>query len=201
MAQAPSSDPLDAAIQRLAPALRARHAVPEFNVRAGIHTGQVLLGAGVDAEGSICGAAVNLAARMEQSAPPGRLRISHDSLRHVSGLFDVEEQLVNVKGVASPLRGYRVDKRRPTAFRVPNRGIAGLATPMVGRPAELASVLSRLAAVAADGGLRSVTVVGDAGLGKSRLVDEFQQALAARLDALPPAAGRPWRLPGLVRGP
>ena len=166
------------ATQRLAPALRARHAVPEFNVRAGIHTGQVLLGAGVDAEGSIRGAAVNLAARMEQSAPPGRLRISHDSFGHVSGLFDVEAQLVSVKGVDSPLRGYLVDKRRPTAFRVPNRGIAGLATPMVGRAAELGTVLAALAAVAADSRLRSVTVVGDAGLGKSRLVDEFQQALA-----------------------
>ena len=165
--------------QRLAPALQARHAVPGFNVRAGIHTGPVLLGAGVDAEGSIRGAAVNLAARMEQSAPPGRLRISHDSFRHVSGLFDVEAQLVSVKGVAAPVRGYLVERRRPTAFRVPNRGIAGLATPMVGRAAELAAVMSSLAAVAADRRLRSVSVVGDAGLGKSRLVDEFQQALAS----------------------
>ena len=163
----------------LAPALRARHAVPEFNVRAGIHTGSVLLGAGVDAEGSIRGAAVNLAARMEQSAPPGRLRISHDSFRHVSGLFDVEAQMVSVKGVDAPLRGYLVDKRRPTAFRVPNRGIAGLATPMVGRATELSALLVALAAVADQGSLRSIAVVGEAGLGKSRLVDEFQRALAS----------------------
>ena len=167
------------ATQRLAPALQARHAVPGFNVRAGIHTGAVLLGAGVDAEGSIRGAAVNLAARMEQSAPPGRLRISHDTFRHVSGLFDVEEQWVSVKGVQGPLRGYLVERRRPTAFRVPNRGIDGLATPMVGRATELATLMAALAGVAADGRLRSVTVVGDAGLGKSRLVDEFQQALAS----------------------
>ena len=165
--------------QRLGPELRARHAVPEFNVRAGIHTGPVLLGAGVDADGSIRGAAVNLAARMEQSAPPGRLRISHDTFRHVSGLFDVEAQWLSVKGVEAPLRGYLVERRRPTAFRVPNRGIDGLATPMVGRATELASVLAALAAVAAEGSLRSVTVVGEAGLGKSRLVDEFQQALAS----------------------
>ena len=165
--------------QRLGPDLRARHAVPEFNVRAGIHTGPVLLGAGVDADGSIRGAAVNLAARMEQSAPPGRLRISHDTFRHVSGLFDVEAQWVSVKGVDTPVRGYLVERRRPTAFRVPNRGIDGLDTPMVGRAAELAAVLAALAAVAACGRLRSITVVGDAGLGKSRLVDEFQQALAS----------------------
>ena len=165
--------------RRLAPALHARHGVPEFNVRAGIHTGQVLLGAGVDAEGSIRGAAVNLAARMEQSAPPGRLRISHDTYRHVSGLFDVQEQVLTVKGVEAPQRGYLVEQARPRAFRVPNRGIVGLATTMVGRAAELDAALGALSAVAAKGRLRVVTVVGEAGMGKSRLVDEFQRVLAA----------------------
>ena len=165
--------------RRLAPTLRAQHDVPEFNVRAGIHTGQVLLGAGVDAEGSIRGAAVNLAARMEQSAPPGRLRISHDTFRHVSGLFDVIEQLVTVKGVEAPVRGHLVEQARPRTFLVANRGIDGLATPMIGRADELCAVLAALSAVAADGNLRVVTVVGEAGMGKSRLIDEFQRALAA----------------------
>ena len=54
------------------PQVRAQHGVPDFNVRVGVHTGRVLLGGGVDAEGSIRGATVNVAARMEQSAPPGR---------------------------------------------------------------------------------------------------------------------------------
>jgi predicted ATPase/class 3 adenylate cyclase len=165
--------------QRLAPLLQARHGLPGFNVRAGIHTGQVLLGAGVDAEGSIRGAAVNLAARMEQSAPPGRLCISHDTFRHVSGLIDTTEQLVNAKGVDGPLRGHLVERMRPRALRVSSRGIGGLATPMVGRADELASLLAALSAVATQGRLQVVTVVGDAGLGKSRLVDEFQRALAA----------------------
>ena len=48
-------------------------------MRVGINTGPVLLGGGVDAEGSIRGITVNIAARMEQSAPPGSLRISHDT--------------------------------------------------------------------------------------------------------------------------
>jgi len=78
----------------------AAHGERDFNVRAGIHTGRVLLGAGVDLEGSIRGAAVNLAARMEQTAPPGSLRISHDTYRHVRGLFDVAEQPpMPIKGV------------------------------------------------------------------------------------------------------
>ena len=51
--------------------VKRRHGVADFDVRAGVHTGTVLLGGGVDADGSIRGATVNVAARMEQSAPPG----------------------------------------------------------------------------------------------------------------------------------
>lgn len=57
----------------------AAHRHAGFDVRIGIHTGDVLLGGGVDADGSIRGIAVNIAARMEQTAPAGRVRISRDS--------------------------------------------------------------------------------------------------------------------------
>jgi class 3 adenylate cyclase len=66
--------------QRLAPQVRKDYGVPDFNVRAGVHTGTVLLGGGVNADGTIRGATVNVAARMEQSAPPGRLRISYEGV-------------------------------------------------------------------------------------------------------------------------
>ena len=73
-------------------------------VRVGVHTGEVLLGGGVDAEGSIRGQAVNIAARMEQTAPSGGLRISHDTYRHVRGVFTVETQPpLTVKGVDQPI--------------------------------------------------------------------------------------------------
>ena len=61
----------------------AAHGHAGFNVRVGVHTGGVLLGGGVDAEGSIRGSAVNIAARMEQSAPAGALRINHDTYTQV----------------------------------------------------------------------------------------------------------------------
>ena len=161
----------------LAPQVKRQHGVPDFNVRAGVHTGRVLLGGGVDAEGSIRGATVNVAARMEQSAPPGRLRISHDSWRHVRGLFDVAEQPpISVKGVAQPLRSYLVERVRPRAFRVANRGIEGVHTPMVGRAAELAQLRGALACVVSTRAAAAVTVVGDAGLGKSRLLAELLQS-------------------------
>jgi class 3 adenylate cyclase len=166
----------------LALTMRQRHGIPEFSVRAGIHTGTVLLGGGVDAEGSIRGATVNVAARMEQSAPPGRLRISHDSYRHVRGLFDVTEQApIAVKGVEEPLRTYLVDRVKPRAFRVPTRGIEGVHTPMVGREAELKVLCAAFDEAVYQRRAHVVNVVGDAGLGKSRLLGEFQDALNLRI--------------------
>jgi class 3 adenylate cyclase/tetratricopeptide (TPR) repeat protein len=163
----------------LAPSIRQRHGVPDFNVRAGVHTGKVLLGGGVDADGSIRGATVNVAARMEQSAPAGKLRISHDSYSHVRGQFDVTEQpAISVKGVDHPLRSYLVERAKPRAFRVPNRGIVGVRTPMVGREAELNFLRAAFDATASEGRARSVTVVAEAGMGKSRLLAEFQLHLS-----------------------
>lgn len=164
-----------------APLVRQRHGVPDFNVRVGVHTGRVLLGGGVDAEGSIRGATVNVAARMEQSAPPGRVRVSHDSWRHVRGLFDAEEQEpISVKGVAQPMRSWLVLRPLPRSTRSGPRGIEGLATPMVGRDTELGLLHGRLQRAVATRRVHAVTVVGEAGLGKSRLLAEFQRGLDAQ---------------------
>lgn len=165
---------------RQAPRVRREHGVPDFNVRAGINTGTVLLGGGVDAEGSIRGAVVNVAARMEQSAPAGGLRISHDAYRHVRGVFDVAEQPpISVKGVEVPVRSYLVLSARSRALRGSARGIDGVETHMIGRDRELATLCEAFDAVAAGAALRAVTVVADAGLGKSRLLGEFQKVLQA----------------------
>jgi class 3 adenylate cyclase/tetratricopeptide (TPR) repeat protein len=166
------------AAKLLAPQVRRQHGVPDFNVRAGVHTGRVLLGGGVDADGSIRGATVNVAARMEQSAPSGRLRISHDSWRHVRGIFEVvEQEPISVKGVAEPLRSYLVERVAPAALRESPRGVEGVHTRMVGRDAELQLLRSSFDAAVAEQRARAVTVVGEAGLGKSRLLAEFQQSL------------------------
>jgi len=160
------------------PQVRAEHGVPDFNVRVGVHTGRVLLGGGVDAEGSIRGATVNVAARMEQSAPPGRLRISHDSWRHVRGLFEFEEQpAISVKGVEQPMGNWLVVRTLPREQRGVPRGVDGVATQMVGREAELQMLRDSLRRAVAEHGARAVTVVGEAGLGKSRLLAEFERGL------------------------
>ena len=100
-----------------------------FQVRVGIHTGHVLLGGGVDDEGTIRGFTVNIAARLEQTAPPGSLRISQETWRHVRGVFDFEAQPpLQVKGQDEPLRTWLVLRAKPRAFRVATRGIEGTET-------------------------------------------------------------------------
>ncbi len=155
-----------------------RHGVAGFDVRVGINTGSALVGGGVEAENTAMGMTVNIASRMEQTAPAGRLRISHDTYRHVRGVFDVEEQEpMSVKGRDELLVSYLVQRVKPRAFRVPTRGIDGVETPMVGRYGELSALSQGFEAVLAQRSLQAFTVVGDAGLGKSRLLAEFQNTL------------------------
>lgn len=150
-------------------------AIQGFNVRVGAHTGPVLLGGGVDAEGTIRGSVVSLAARMEQLAPPGGLRIHHDTYRHVRGVFNVTaEPPLLVKGSDEPQLTYLVHSAKPRAFRVVTRGIEGVESRMVAREAELEQLQDAFRALFAAPRLHIVNVVGEAGLGKSRLVYEFE---------------------------
>ncbi len=185
--------------KRLAGQVAARHRHDVFHVRVGIHTGPVLLGGGVNAEGSIRGSAVNIAARMEQTAPVDGLRISHTTYRHVRSLFDVlDEPPLAIKGVADPIRSYVVLSARPRAFRITNRGLEGADTAMIGRDAELARLIDIFEGVRRQRRLALVTVFGDAGLGKTRLMIEFERWLDVRHGLVRPFHGRPQPCSGLV---
>ena len=111
------------AILAEAPRARGRVSAPPtgshgFDLRVGIHTGPVLLGGGIDADSSIRGISVNIAARMEQTAPAGTLRISHETYRHVRGVFDVEAQApIEIKGITGPVRSYLVRAPSRARFR------------------------------------------------------------------------------------
>lgn len=103
----------------------ARHNHAGVDVRVGIHTGGGLLGGGVDHDGSIRGQAVNIAARMEQTAPAGALRISHDAYGVVRGVFEADAQEPGfVKGVQDACRAgrHRVDGRAMDAPCRPDDG-------------------------------------------------------------------------------
>ena len=163
--------------------IQRQHGYEGFSVRIGLHTGGVLLGGGIDNEGSIRGITVNIAARMEQTAPPGALRISHDTYSHVRGVFDVERQApIHVKGLDEPLVTYLVQRAKPRAFRVATRGIEGVATSMIGRDAELEQLQDAFKRLYSHGKLIAITVVGDAGIGKSRLLYEFGNWAEARAE-------------------
>jgi class 3 adenylate cyclase/predicted ATPase len=166
-----------AVLAAAAAATGAQGGADHLGVRAGIATGPVLLGGGVDGEASIRGAVVNLAARMEQTAPVGALRICPDTRRLVRGLFQLLPQPpLRVKGYDEPIATWLVPG--PTAGARPQatRGVGGVHTPLVGRRDELAA-LQRLflarQAHSADAPAMAV-VLGDAGLGKSRLAAEFR---------------------------
>jgi class 3 adenylate cyclase len=163
--------------------VRQQLQVGGFGVRVGIHTGAVLLGGGIEAERTAMGHTVNLAARMEQSAPFGRLRISHDTWNLVRGLFHVQTQPpLWVKGHDEPLLTYLVLGSESNPERAVQRGIEGLATPMIGRDAELQRLLDAFEQACAQRSLRALTVLADAGVGKTRLRRELLARLSSGTD-------------------
>jgi class 3 adenylate cyclase/tetratricopeptide (TPR) repeat protein len=150
-------------------------------LRAGVNTGLVLAGT-IDSTGerSVVGDAVNLAARLQQTAPAHALVAGQATYDVVRGLFETHAQTpLRVKGKSKPVQSYRVTGERPAAFTLSTRGLAGVTTRTVGRESELA-VLEDAYLSAASGGVRWVTVTGEAGVGKSRLLSEFLRWLEGR---------------------
>lgn len=155
--------------------LEAGESRPPISIRVGVHTGPVLLGAvGATAEYTAMGDTVNLARRLQEAAPVGSVLISHDTYRHVHGLFNVRPmEPVTVKGKVEPVPIYVVLRSRPRAFHLASWGVEGIKTRMVGRETELAQLQEALHTVMEKGEAQAITVVGEAGVGKSRLLYEF----------------------------
>jgi class 3 adenylate cyclase/tetratricopeptide (TPR) repeat protein len=164
--------------QVIAQDLEKEHQLEGFQVRIGVNTGLVVAGGVTEAEGTIMGSAVNLAARLEHAAPPGGLLISHYTYLHVRGVFDLYPgKSIKAKGFPEPIQVYQVKRAKPRSFRSKTRGVEGVETPMIGREDELKTLQDSFEAVLHSQKSRFVTVIGEAGVGKSRLLDEFENWL------------------------
>jgi predicted ATPase len=134
------------------------------------------------------GDAMNVAARMEQAAEAGTVVISATTYRFVADAFDVEDLgEIAVKGKAEPIQAYRVVGLK--AIRGRRRGLeaVGLDSPMVGRAAQLDELRALYAIVAAGRG-RIGFLVGEPGIGKSRLLAELRRVVSDPGDGQAPAS-------------
>jgi class 3 adenylate cyclase len=169
------------AIDEFSRQLRATQGI-EFNIRAGLNSGPVMVGnVGSDLryEYTALGDAVNVAARMQTAAQPGTILITDMTRRLTGDTFDLEDLGgIAVKGKAEPVHAFRVLGRKAAPAR--RRGLAsvGLDSPMVGRDEPLQRLTSLLDVIAAGRG-RAAFVVGEPGIGKSRLLAELKRAALA----------------------
>jgi class 3 adenylate cyclase/tetratricopeptide (TPR) repeat protein len=151
----------------------ARERGLDLNVRVGINTGPVVVGevgSELKQEYSAMGDAVNVAARMEQTAEPGTVQITEDTYRLVADLFEVEPLGgVELKGKRRPVDSYRVLGRLDAPWTV--RAARRLDAPLVGREREMSVIRAALDGTR-DGRGRVLLLCGDPGLGKSRLIEE-----------------------------
>ena len=152
----------------------------DFEVRVGINTGLVVVGeVGSDlrVEYTALGDAINLAARMEQTAQLGTVQVAADTHKLIAPLFDFEDLgSIEVKGKSEPVQAYRVLRARTEPGSL--RGIEGLDAPLVGRETEMGR-LREIVAELRQGRGQIVSLTGDAGLGKSRIIAELRHALAS----------------------
>jgi class 3 adenylate cyclase len=164
----------DDALRACRAAVEMQDALPELGIagRIGVNTGEVVTGT---AERLATGDAVNVAARLEQAAQPGQVLIGEETLRLVRAAVSVgEERRLDLKGKADPVGAF------------PLLGVTGelersFSTPMVGRRRELQALRDAFARAEADRSCQLFTILGSAGVGKSRLAAEFLAGLEARV--------------------
>jgi class 3 adenylate cyclase/tetratricopeptide (TPR) repeat protein len=151
-----------------------------LSVRIGINTGEVVAGDASTLESFVSGDAVNVAARLEQSAPPDSVLLGETTFALVERAVDVELlPPLAAKGKTLPLRAYRLLKLRSDAARPSGRG-----TPFVARARELAVLAGAIDGVRSSGEAARILVVGDAGVGKSRLAATAIERAGRGMDVL-----------------
>jgi len=161
-------------IARLSAEMRRTQGVP-VQIRIGVNSGEVVvrsIGNDLHMDYTAVGQTTHLAARVEQLATPGSILITADCLRLAEGFFETRPLgPVAVKGLPAPVEVHEVVAAAPVRSRLQAAAARGL-TPFVGRRLEMEGLHEALHRTAAGKG-QVVAVVGEAGVGKSRLLHEF----------------------------
>jgi len=147
-------------------------------LRIGVNTGDVVVGKPREGSSFVTGDTVNVGARLEQAAAPGDILAGERTVAAARGAFEFGE-LATVQAKGKP-GGIRCRKLMRALSRVRPRGVGGLQPVFVGRDGELADLRQAYDRVVASGRPSLVTVVGDAGVGKTRLLGEFWRWLGGR---------------------
>jgi tetratricopeptide (TPR) repeat protein len=176
---------LRAEIGRLNAQLSAERRV-RVEFRIGVNTGTVVAGGG--GSGSfVTGDAVNVAARLEQAAEPGSVMVGERTYLATRGAFEFEAPLdLELKGKSGAVPARRLVSALPEA----TRGIPGIRSAMVGRDREMEALAGLLEEAVETTRPRMVVVYGPAGIGKSRLVQEFLRAASSAHEGATVLRGR-----------
>ena len=151
---------------------------PKLAARVGIDSGAVVVGAGAGKDTDVFGDTPNIAARVQSAAEPGTVIITDAVHRLVSGLFVVEDRGARaLKGIERPVQLYRVVQPSGVRGRLEAAAAAHALTPFVGREDELRLLMNRWER-ALDGEGQMALIIGEAGIGKSRLAQRFHEQIA-----------------------
>ncbi|KAA3658603.1 MAG: hypothetical protein DWQ04_24610 [Chloroflexi bacterium] len=164
----------------------------QLRMRIGIHSGAVFMGTVGSSKGQTAvGDTVNLANQLEKNAPIEGILISEDMFQQVQDVFEVSFQdPIEVEGRSRPEAVYVVKREKARPFYMSIRGIEGIETRIVGRNQEL-ELLQDVLQASIDGSMSQViTVLGEAGVGKSRLLYEFERLLALQPEKVNILRGR-----------